>query len=62
MTINHKFNDYEITVENNRLTIEYGDRKGETLLSASNFDSKYKLHGGSSYSISKNGEGKIVIT
>ena len=53
---------YEITVENNRLTIEYGDRKGETLLSASNFDSKYKLHGGSSYSISKNGEGKIVIT
>ena len=52
---------YEITVENGKLTIEYGDKKGETLLPLSNIDSKYKLHSGKSYSISKNNEGKLVI-
>lgn len=53
---------YEITVENNKLTIEYGNKKGETLLSLSNLDSKYKLHSGASYLISKNNDGKIVIS
>ncbi len=53
---------YEITVENNKLTIEYGNKKGETLLPLLNIDSKYKLQSGKSYLISKNGEGKVVIT
>jgi len=53
---------YEITVENNKLTIEYGNKKGETLLSLSNLDSNYKLHSGASYLISKNNDGKIVIS
>lgn len=52
---------YEITVDNNRLTIEYDDKKGETLLLLSNIDSKYKLHSGSTYSISKIDGGKLVI-
>ena len=52
---------YEITVENNKLTIQYGDKKGETLLPLSITDSKYKLHSGKSYLISKNSEGKLVI-
>ncbi|WP_405289771.1 hypothetical protein [Methanobrevibacter sp.] len=52
---------YEITVENNKLTIEYADKKGETLLPLSNMDSKYKLYGGHSYVISKDDEGKLVI-
>jgi uncharacterized protein (UPF0333 family) len=52
---------YEITVENNRLTIEYGGKKGETLLPLSNIDSKCKLYSGHSYVISKNSEGKLVI-
>ena len=53
---------YEITVENNRLTMDYYGRTGQTLLPVSNFDSKYVLHSGNSYLISKDGEGKIVIT
>ena len=52
---------YEITVENKKLTIEYDDKKAETLLLLSNIDSKYKMHSGKSYTISKNGEGKLVI-
>jgi uncharacterized protein (UPF0333 family) len=53
---------YEITVENGKMTIEYGDKKGETLLPLSNIDSKYKMHSGKSYVISKDGDGKLVIT
>ncbi|WP_407376219.1 hypothetical protein [Methanobrevibacter sp.] len=53
---------YEITVENKKLTIEYANKKGETLLPLLNVDSKYKLYGGNSYLISKTDEGKIVIS
>ncbi|WP_298521566.1 hypothetical protein [uncultured Methanobrevibacter sp.] len=53
---------YEITVENGKLTMEYADRMGETLIPVSNFDSKYNLHSGSSYLVSKNGNGRIVIS
>lgn len=53
---------YEITVENNRLTMEYGDRKAETLLPLSNIDSEYRLYSGHSYTLSKNDEGKLVIS
>lgn len=52
---------YEITVEKDKLTIEYDDKKGETLLLLSNFDSKYNLHSGHSYTISKIEDGKLVI-
>ena len=52
---------YELTVENNKLTMEYGNKKAETLLPLLNIDSKYKMHSGKSYLISKNGEGKVVI-
>ncbi len=56
------FGYYEMTVESNKLTIEYGNKKGETLLPLLNIDSKYKMHSGKSYTISKNDEGKMVIT
>lgn len=53
---------YEITVDNSKLTIEYGDKKGETLLPMSKMDAKYKMYSGKSYIISKDDEGKLVIT
>lgn len=52
---------YEITVANKKLTIEYDDKSGETLLPLSNFKSKYKLYSGNSYVVSKNSKGQIVI-
>ena len=52
---------YEITVEKDKLTIEYDDKKGETLLLLTNIDSKYKIHSGHSYTISKVDDGKLVI-
>lgn len=52
---------YEITVENNKLTIEYDNKKGETLLPLLNIDSKYKMYSGKTYLISKSEDGKIVI-
>ena len=53
---------FEITVNKNKLTIEYSSNKGETLLPLSNIDSKYKLVSGRGYYISKTEDGKIVIT
>ena len=53
---------YEITVENNKLTMDYYGKKAQSMLAISNFDSKYELHSGNSYIISKNDEGKLVIT
>ena len=53
---------YEITVDKSKLTIEYDGKKGETLLPLSNVDSRYKLISGRGYYISKNDEGRIVIT
>ena len=52
---------YEITVEKNKLTMEFLNKKGETLILPIKIDSKYKLHGGKSYIVSKNDEGSIVI-
>ena len=52
---------FEITVERNKLTIEYDGKKGETLLPLVNMESKYKLISGRSYLITKTSEG-IVIT
>ena len=53
---------FEITVEKSRLTIEYGGKKGESMLPLLNVDGKYKLISGRSYCITKTDDGKIVIT
>lgn len=52
---------FEITVDKNKLTMEYGGKKGETLLPLANMDSRYKLISGRSYIVSKTQDG-IVIT
>ena len=52
---------FEITVDKNRLVIQYDGKKGETLLPLTNFNTDYKLISGKSYVISKTEEG-IVIT
>ena len=52
---------FEITVDKNRLVIQYDGKKGETLLPLTNFNTEYKLISGKSYVISKTYEG-IVIT
>ena len=51
---------FEITVERNRLTMEYDDKKGETLMMLANMDSKYKLVSGKSYLITKTDEGIVI--
>ena len=52
---------FEITVDKNRMVIQYDGKKGETLLPLTNFNTEYKLISGKSYVISKTDEG-IVIT
>ena len=52
---------FEVTVERNKLTMEYADRKGETLMMPADMDSKYKLVSGRSYLITKTADG-VVIT
>lgn len=51
---------FEITVERNRLTMEYDDKKGETLMMLVNMDSRYKLVSGKSYLITKTDEGIVI--
>ncbi|WP_292884970.1 hypothetical protein [Methanobrevibacter sp. UBA212] len=51
---------FEITVERNRLTMEYDDKKGETLMMLANIDSRYKLVSGKSYLITKTDEGIVI--
>lgn len=53
---------YEVTVEKNRVTIEYSDKKGEAIIPLLNIDSKYHLVSGRQYHISKTDGGRIVIT
>lgn len=52
---------FEITVDKDKLTMEYGNKKGETQLVFANIDSKYKLISGRTYFITKTSKG-IVIT
>lgn len=52
---------YEITVEKDRLMMDYEGKRGETLLLLSNIDSKYKMSSGHTYTISKIDGGKLVI-
>ena len=51
---------FEITVERNKLTMEYDDKKGETLMMHANMDSRYKLVSGKSYLITKTDEGIVI--
>ena len=52
---------YEISVSKNKLTIEYGDKKGETLLPLLNMDTQTKLISGKSYLVSKTDDGIVII-
>lgn len=51
---------YEITVNRNKLTMEYEDRKGETMMMLAKIDSKYTLVSGKSYVITKTDEGIVI--
>ena len=53
---------FELKVDKSKLTIEYEGKKGETPLPLVNVDKKYTLISGRGYYITKNDEGKIVIT
>lgn len=61
LNLNSKPYDYVIKVEKNRLTIEFSNKKGETLVLPLKTDVAYNLYGGRSYLISKTNDGKIVI-
>ena len=51
---------YEITVDKNRLTMEFSDKKGESMLILADIGSKYTLVSGRSYMISKTSEGGVI--
>ena len=51
---------YEITVDKNRLTMEFSDKKGESILILADIGSKYTLVSGRSYMISKTSEGVVI--
>ena len=51
---------FVITVDKNRLVMEYDGKKGETLLMLADIDSKYKLVSGKSYVISKTTDGVVI--
>ena len=52
---------YVITLDNNKLIIEYDNKKGETLLPFIDSYSTYKMYPGHIYTIEKTSEGKILI-
>ena len=51
---------YEISISKNKLTIEYSDKKGETLLPLSNMNTQIKLISGKSYLVSKTDDGIVI--
>jgi uncharacterized protein (UPF0333 family) len=51
---------FEITVERNKLTMEYGDKKGETLMMLAEVGSKYRMVSGRTYVISKTVDGVVI--
>ena len=51
---------YEITVDKNRLTMEFSDKKGESMLILADIGSIYTLVSGRSYMISKTSEGVVI--
>lgn len=62
INLDSKSGFYEVAVEKDRLTIEFSNKKGETLILPLNIDSRYKLYSGNSYRISKTEDGKVVIS
>lgn len=60
--LDSKVGYYEITVDFDRLTMQYSNRKGEIQIFPLKIDSKYRLYSGRSYLISKTENGRIVIT
>ncbi len=53
---------FELTVNRNTLTMEYGNKKGIALLPLVNMNSEYRMVSGRSYTVSKTADGEIVIT
>lgn len=51
---------YEITVDKNRLTMKFSDKKGESMLILADIGSKYTLVSGRSYMISKTSKGVVI--
>lgn len=52
---------YVLTLEKNKLTIEYDDKKGEEFIPFIDAYSTYKMYPGRIYVIEKTHEGKILI-
>ncbi|WP_407380432.1 hypothetical protein [Methanobrevibacter sp.] len=53
--------NYVLTLENNKLTIEYENKKGEKYIPFIDSYSTYKMYPGRIYVIEKTQEGKILI-
>lgn len=53
---------YVLTLDGNKLIIEYGNKKGEALLPFIDSYSTYRMYPGHIYTIEKTHEGKILIT
>ena len=51
---------FEITVDRNKLTMEFDGKKGETILMLANIDSKYRLVSGGSYVVTKTDDGIVI--
>ena len=51
---------FEIIVERNRLTMEYSDKKGQTMMMLADLDTKYRLVSGRSYVITKTSDGVVI--
>ncbi len=51
---------YEITVDKNRMTMKFSDKKGESMLILADIGSKYTLVSGRSYMISKTSKGVVI--
>ncbi|WP_296860701.1 hypothetical protein [uncultured Methanobrevibacter sp.] len=54
--------NYEITLDKNKLTIEYDNKKGEIFVPFVEPYSTYRMYPGHIYVIEKTHEGKILIT
>ena len=53
--------DYIMKLEDNKLTIEYENKKGEAILPFIDAYSSYRMYEGNIYSIEKTNDGKILI-
>lgn len=54
--------NYVLTLEKNKLTIEYDDKKGEMYVPFIESYSTYKMYPGRIYQVEKTHDGKILIT